>query len=129
MEDLSNEQVLDKWDDDELVWTIELGGMGPGYEQCIQIMVFEMLRAMMDAPPADWSALEADDGILWRRYCDQIDASIKPILGALSPSGAQHGAAISTAARFARDGYSAAMATVPDDRRIMVCKRFPQWEV
>jgi hypothetical protein len=119
------EDVIAAWDANDLVWTIDLGGMGPGYEQCIQIMLMEMLRAMIASPPEDWSALD-DDPAQWREYRDAIDEAIKPIISKLGPSGAQHSAAIYTAARFMRDGYGATIKSVSVDRRIMVSKRFPQ---
>ena len=38
---------LRRWDAGEGVWSIEMGGIGPGYEQCIQITAAEILRYMI----------------------------------------------------------------------------------
>ena len=43
-------ELLEKWDNDEIVPTIEMGGLGPGYEQCIHILVFEIIRDYKDIP-------------------------------------------------------------------------------
>jgi hypothetical protein len=123
---MTNEEALAKWDAGEPVWTCEMGGMGPGYEQCIQLMVFEMLRAMVANPPDSWPALEGESGRdAWQAYRDAIEAipSVKEIIQKLGPSGAQFGAAMSLASRFAMRGYED--AGIPEDRKIVVSKNFP----
>src|SRR3990172_3354015 len=35
---------LKRWDEGRGVWSIEMGGLGPGYEQCIHITCAEILR-------------------------------------------------------------------------------------
>ena len=37
--------ALAAWDRGEHVWTVELGGIGPGYEMAIQTLAFELIRA------------------------------------------------------------------------------------
>jgi hypothetical protein len=32
-----NREVLKQWDNDEIVWSIELGGLGPSYEQALTL--------------------------------------------------------------------------------------------
>lgn len=122
----TNAEALAEWDSGGSVWSCEMGGMGPGYEQCIQVMAFEMLRAIVANPPANWKDFQ-DEQDKWRAYRDQIEAlpSVKGVIEKLRPSGAQFGAAMSMACMFARNGYAEAMATVPDDRRIQVSKNFP----
>jgi hypothetical protein len=121
----TNEEVLAEWDSGGSVWSIELGGLGPGYEQCIQLMGFEMLRAIIASPP-DWEKM-SDDMTAWRAFRDQIekDDGVAKVVEKLGPSGAQHGAAMNLATVFARNGYSKGMEMVPDDRRIQVSKTFP----
>jgi hypothetical protein len=124
---MTNEDALRAWDAGEPIWTCDLGGMGPGYEQCIQLMGFEMLRAML-ANPVDWDAVTGLDGRdAWRAYSDKIDAdpAVKRVVSELQPSGAQHGAAMNIASVFAMHGYSKGMQLVPEDRRIQVSKNFP----
>lgn len=124
----TNEDALKAWDAGEPIWTCDMGGMGPGYEQCIQIMAFEMLRAMVAQPPADWEKLNGEDGRdAWRSYKDQIEAipAVKAAIHTLGPSGAQFGAAMNIASTFASLGYAGGMEKVPQDRRILVSKTFP----
>ncbi len=124
----TNEDVLKAWDSGEPIWTCEMGGMGPGYEQCIQLMAMEMFRAMVARPPADWDKLTDEDGRdAWRSYRDEIEKvpSVKSTIETLGPSGAQFGAAMNIASTFAINGYAKGMEKVPDDRRILVSKNFP----
>lgn len=123
----TNEDALAAWDRGEPVWTCDQGGMGPGYEQCIQIMGFEILRAML-SHPVNWDELTGESGRdKWRAYRDMIDGlpEVKKVVSHLSPSGAQHGAAMNIASVFARNGYAGGMEMVPQDRRIQVSKNFP----
>lgn len=123
----TNEEALATWDRGEPVWTCEMGGIGPGYEQCIQIMGFEMLRAML-SHPADWDKVSGEEGRdAWRAYRDEIEAvpEVKSIVERLGPSGAQFGAAMNIAAVFAMNGYAKGMEKVPEDRRILISKSFP----
>lgn len=41
---------LAKWDSGESVWTLDMGGLGPGYEQAIQVLTIEMLRDALALP-------------------------------------------------------------------------------
>ena len=121
----TNEDVLAEWDRNGSVWSCELGGLGPGYEQCIQIMGFEMLRAMV-ADPFDYEANDGDQDA-WRAYSKHIESepTVKAIIEKLGPSGAQFGAAMNIASVFAKNGYAKGMEMVPEDRRIQVSKNFP----
>ena len=126
----TNESALAAWDRGDSVWSCELGGLGPGYEQCIQIMGFEMLRAML-AHPGDWSKMSGEEGRdEWRKYIAMIEAvpTVSAVVEKLNPSGAQHSAAMKIASVFSKNGYSAGMEMVPQDLRIMVSKNFPSLE-
>ncbi len=120
--DMTNEVVLERWENGKGVWSIEMGGIGPGYEQAIQNIGFAMLRVMVETPP-DWQKA-VDDKVYWRGYMDQVDANprVKAIVKRIGPSGAQHGAAMSMASVFARNGYAKGMAMAKDDRHIQVNK-------
>lgn len=121
-------ELLARWDRGDLVHTIEMGGMGPGYEQCIHITMFEALRYMI-ANPLDMDRATTDEAY-WREYLDALDKeacfSDSSPVAKLGLSGAQHGAAISLAAQFYRKGPRGVM-TDPEvkDRHIMVAKKFP----
>lgn len=84
----TNEDALKEWDDGGSVWSCSLGGFGPGYEQCIQLMGFEFLRAML-ADPFDYEA-DSSDNDKWRAYVDRIEKmdSPKSVMDKLCPSGA-----------------------------------------
>lgn len=119
----TNEDALAEWDRGGSVWSCEMGGLGPGYEQCIQLMGFEMLRAMVENPPTSWDGDEDQR----RKYLDQIEdaPNVKSVVEKIGPTGAQFGAAMNIALVFARNGYAEGMALIPKDRRIQVSKNFP----
>lgn len=121
--DCTSEQALASWDAGDPVWSVEMGGIGPGYEQCIQVMGFEFLRWMLANPPADgWDTMEGDK---WRKYSDKCDKANNEIVGKLGPSGAQHGAAMNIASVYAKQGYAKGLSMVSDDRHILVSRGFP----
>ncbi len=123
--EMTNEQALAAWDAGDLVWTCSMGGMGPGYEQAIQMMGFAFLREMV-ADQFDYES-DSEDRDKWRAYTDQIEATpaAKAIVEKIGPSGAQFSAAMNIASVFARNGYAKGMETVPEDRRMMVNRTFP----
>jgi hypothetical protein len=43
-------EQLSRWDSGRSIWSIEMGGMGPGYEQAIQTLAIEIVRDEMDKP-------------------------------------------------------------------------------
>lgn len=116
---------LKRWDDGRTVFTIEMGGMGPGYEQCIHITCAEMVRHMLSKQydAADWSNVES-----WKRDRDELERVMfdTQAVTKLGLSGAQHDAALQLATRLYRDGPRAVM-THPDvlDRHIQVSRNFP----
>lgn len=105
---------LAKWDAGEIVWTIEMGGLGPGYEQCIQLMAAEMLRVLLER------GMPEDDEAR-RKLLTELPAVEK-----LGPTGAQWGAAANLAMNFYRRGPEVALASVSPDRRIPCQRTFPQ---
>ena len=112
------EQALEKWDRDEPVFTVEMGGIGPGYEQCIQILVFELLRdATSGAIPMP---------SVGQRLREWGEATVGRLDPELRFSGAQVGAAKSLASSMLIHGYRAAVRSVSDDRHIQVQKHFPE---
>jgi hypothetical protein len=109
-------EALEKWDSGISVFTVELGGLGPGYEQAIQILVFEIIRDYIDRP------LPTPDN--WRSFGE--DAVSRCNSSCLGFSGAQVGAAKNLAFHALRDGWRATIFSFPDDRQIQVSKAFPQ---
>lgn len=114
--------ALARWDAGDSIWSCELGGLGPGYEQCIHLMGMEMLRAMCTREAPDWT--NADERAAFAANIEN-DPAVSKIVSDLGPSGAQHGAAMNIAFVFYRNGYAKGMDMVPEDRRIQVSRTFP----
>lgn len=100
--------LLTKWDSDDSVWSVAMGGFGPGYEQALQIAVFEVLRHLL----AGGDVAKADE--------------VLPRLSYLGLSGAQWSAARSLANAFYTEGPRKVLERFDDDRHIQVSARFPQ---
>lgn len=118
------EEWLARWDRGEGVWSVEMGGLGPGYEQAIQITVAEILRWLLEQKPHadrfdnDWPALR-----------DEISAAVcaREAVDRLGLSGAQWGAALSLATYLYRNGPVAMMEDEKiADRHIQVSRNFPR---
>jgi hypothetical protein len=109
------DDALAKWDAGEPVFSVEMGGIGPGYEQCIQVVAFELMRELrgvdLESPGAHGRA-------------DSVAHALSPKLGGMSC--AQVGAAMNLASNFLRKGYRAALRELPDERLIQVSKNFPR---
>jgi len=128
-------ELLAKWDGGEIVWTIEMGGLGPGYEQALQIAMIENLRFMVNYPFdfAEYDSLrEADEDAadsMYEKYRDARDYCVhfRPGASDMGLSGAQAGAAGSLSSRMARLGPAAVLKEVEEDRRrIMISREWPK---
>ena len=116
---------LSRWDAGKSVWSIEMGGLGPGYEQCIQMTAAEVLRWLLtNKTDADlWK-----DKDVWKQTRDAIDKSLwaNPTIDKLGLSGAQAGAAVSLATALYRQGPRKIMNDPKvKDRHIQVQRDFP----
>lgn len=116
---------LSRWDEGRGVWSIEMGGMGPGYEQAIQITAAEVLRHLLDAEydSGAWQAAET-----WQRDRKSIEDAgfANERVKTLGLSGAQWGAAVGLATALYRQGPRQ-IFTDPKikDRKIQVSRLFP----
>jgi hypothetical protein len=81
--------LVRKWDADETIWSITLGGFGPGYEQALVIAAVEFAREGLDVP------LEGDRDTFfregWEEVCNHALKRIEPWFNGMS--GMQFGAA------------------------------------
>ena len=116
---------LERWDGGETVWSIEMGGMGPGYEQAIQVTVAEVLRHLIDKEydHSSWSDEDKakDDGEKIRKASFDNE-----VIDGLGLSGAQYGAALQVATKLYMDGPIGVMTNEQiADRHIQVSKNFP----
>lgn len=121
---------LARWDAGKIVWTIEMGGLGPSYEQCIHITCAEILREMLNGgyDTTKWYD-EADKATAqWKRDRERIDEKVTPlpIINQLGLSGAQWYAALNIASFLYRRGPRWIMNDpAVKDRHIQVRKSFP----
>ena len=116
---------LRRWDEGRTVWSVEMGGIGPGYEQAIQITCAETLRFMLAQhyDPADWN-----DKDKTRKINEEIrEASHKnETISKLGLSGAQYGAATNLAGHIYFDGPAKCFQEEEvKDRLIQVRNTFP----
>ncbi len=119
------EEWLARWDKGESCWSIEMGGLGPGYEQAIQITVAEILRHLIESkyPVETWTEVEH-----WKRDREKIEKAgfAIPRICVLGLSGAQWGAALHLAVCIYRDGPIAVMTDERcNERKIQVSRTFP----
>ena len=130
----SVEEALAAWDRGDEVETVEMGGLGEGYEMAIQCVAFELMRALTTEPDLiRMNAETPNNGKFPDAFGDRLDeivASLDPYdeaagryaLGGLS--GCQVGAAKSMAINFTRHGWDNAREQVPE-RLIFVRKQDP----
>lgn len=113
---LDAREQLRRWDGGGTIWTIDMGGMGPGYEQAIQTLAIEIVRDEIDKPlpqqaPHDWG--------------DTTVSRIDAFCGGFS--GAQVGAAKQLAWSWLKIG-PAAVQSKPElqDRKIQASNFWPR---
>jgi len=121
-------EMLAAWDRGETIWTLELGGLGPGYEQAIQTMAVEFTRAGI---ASEWkpSGDKESDNKSWEAICNERMMQIDDAIG--GASGAQFGAARWLAYQWLHNGGPRALALRADaqndeDRIIQCSKAFPR---
>lgn len=115
-------EVVQKWDAGEPIQAIEMGGLGPGYEQAIQILIVELLRDNDGKPLPD---PESDEAKTWG------DDTVNRVNGwpGCGFSGAQVGAARGVAFRMLSQGYEATLDEMREhdkDRLILASRTWPR---
>ena len=125
-----SEQVIEKWDNGEIIPTIEMGGISPSYEQVIQITAIEMLRDLLAFGFESAKASDKYYNKHWKKIKESCEATSKRI-GYLQLSGAQFGAALNLATRGLIHGWDgmiedAKKQGLPQDRFIQTSRSFPQ---
>lgn len=116
---------LSRWDEGKTCWTIEMGGLGPGYEQCIHITMAEILRYLLEKR---YNSEIWDDCKTWERDRDEIETACfaNTHIRDLGLSGAQWGAAMNLAIHFYRHGPRSVMTDERvKSRHIQVRRTFP----
>lgn len=102
-----------------MVTSISMGGIGPSYEQCIQIGVFETIRKLKDKKPFPESKADLDKLL----FDTVTEVNKEKDLGL---SGAQGGAIQWLAYNTMMKGWAKVIDDHPKDRHIIVTKRFPK---
>jgi len=124
-------EALARWDAGDAVRTIEMGGLGPGYEQCIHVLAMELIRAVLAAdiklPPLP---LETES-LVYQEFKGLWDAACDPVIDRLNAinhfSGAQVGAATNLASIMLRWGWRAGLERCEEkDRLMLVSNRWPR---
>lgn len=119
--------ILKAWDEGGVVHTIEMGGLGPGYEQALQILAIECMREGIDVP------LEGDTDekryAAWDEICSRAVKRADDDLGGVS--GAQFGAAKWLSWKWlhgcgAEELQEQCRKRGEDDRCIMVSRHWPK---
>lgn len=115
-------EQLRRWDSGDAIWSIEMGGIGPGYEQAIQVLAIEIVRdnlgkGLPNPEDREW-------GMDTVRRLDAKGADGKHFCGGFS--GAQVGAARNLAFRWLERGPAALHEEVEQDRRIQVSNFWPR---
>jgi hypothetical protein len=120
-------EMLTLWDSGSTVWTIKRGGLGPGYEQSLQVCMIEICRASLKMPRLGKETKTA----YWKRFGRMSDRIAHETCRDLT--GAQFGAAKDLAFRFVVSGIKRTIASYkkqrPDDfenSHIMISKHWPK---
>lgn len=121
MEDVKTAlDALKVWDKGETLWSIEMGGLGPSYEQCIQFSAFEIIRVLKGKPP---KGSKSEIGRRMDNALSRVDKLYK-----IGHSGATAGASKWLAYRFMSNGYAKTIKETPSDRKIQVDSKFGRFE-
>lgn len=117
-------EALERWDAGDNLFTVEMGGLGPGYEQVIHIAAFELIRKLL---------LIQDNRL---PFPDEGSDEWNPLLNKLmmevnreqelGMSGAQAGAAQSLAYKYVMYGYAVMLDKAPKERLIQVDSKWPR---
>lgn len=115
-------EALAKWDAGQSVFSIAMGGIGPGYEQAIQVLAFELIRAALSAGLMADGSEPFKTGSPWEIVAD---ATVERFGQYLGLSGAQVSAAEWLAYKTVTDGWQKIILAHPDERRIQVSNSWP----
>ena len=112
--------VVRKWKEGDVVWSAEMGGLGPGYEQAIQQLAFDMLAEVHEMPcETDEEKLKVNEAMEdFVSKCDEYWWA--------GFSGAQVGAAKNIVMVFMVRGPYRALDAVKEERHLMV-NSFPDY--
>lgn len=112
-------EAVQWWDEGRTLWTIEMGGLGPGYEQALQTFMVEILR---DAHTREWP----DGQEAWDQFLEARNATNSRLRDFhLGLSGMQADAATNLAWQFLHHPWEDVLKMVESDRRIQISRSWP----
>jgi len=91
--------------------TLEIGGIGPQYEDACQTMLYRFVKWMEDKNP--------DDLVQESRLKPEVERELMKLVDDIGPSGAMWGVALSHAFYIRRNGYAKWLETGNKGRVIM----------
>lgn len=120
-------QLVDAWDRGEIITSIEMGGIGPGYEQAIQLATIEVCRELqgVELPEEEEEKDIALVNLLFREALYRVEGRLN-----LGLSGAQAAAIINLSYRYLKAGHAATLQSaraqpIEQDRFIQVSNTWP----
>ena len=116
-------EAVEIWDKGGTLWSIEMGGLGPGYEQAIQVLFVEIIRDHLNTvfPTEKEKLTEYLNNEFGNAAIERTDKN------AGGYSGAQVGAAKQLAYKFLTDGWEKIMSMDEiKDRHIQISKFWPK---
>lgn len=119
------EEALKNWDKGEMVFTVEMGGLGPGYEQAIHLTLFETLRLVLQTDKTIREMTKLPDVI--EAAITQVCKKHGDTIGGIT--GAQAGVVKWLLTRYVNEGWGLTVRRFPQDRRIQVSNFFPHIEL
>ena len=114
-------ELVAAWDAEQIIWTLAMGGLGPSYEQALQILAVEITR---DALTLDLGETEASFAAFERSSVATIERVADAIGG---PTGAMAGASRFLAWRWLTVGPARFLENAREqghESRIIQCSRF-----
>jgi hypothetical protein len=112
--DITNEEVIDKWKKGESLFTVELGGLGPSYEQALQNFLFDLFAYLVD------NKIPIKKLTTGKKYSKIYYDICSKVTDGRDLSGAMFDVAKGTAYQFYRYGYKEMMNKAPNDRTIQI---------
>jgi len=102
--------IVKLWDDGEIIWSVEMSGMGPNYEYGIQKSMIEIIRRL--------KTLKKDD----KNNGKKLDAALSAVDKKfnIGHSGASASVSKDLAGKFLIHGYRKMLKTAPKSRLIQV---------
>ncbi len=115
---MTNNKVIKKWNNNEILNSVSMGGLGPAYELIIQKNIFDIFSYLIENKIKKSELVNKKTNEYKKKY----DNICNDIFHDRGMSGAQADVAKSVAYQFFAYGYQYMMDKVPENRIIMVSK-------